>query len=74
MAFMEAKFETIRVLPNFDRLMSAVSSFWDTPFEQRSRRISEQVAALRALSDVELAARGLRRDEILQHVFGRKHA
>ncbi|MFZ5962923.1 hypothetical protein ACOXXX_08220 [Thalassococcus sp. BH17M4-6] len=43
---------------------------FDTPFDRRSREIARQLDALRALSDAELAQRGLARDEIALHVFG----
>ncbi|MBS0124522.1 hypothetical protein [Thetidibacter halocola] len=46
-----------------------LARLFETPFDRRQRRLAARVAALRALSDADLAARGLRRDEILFHVF-----
>lgn len=50
--------------------VAAFKSLWETPFDRRSRLLAQKVADLRALSDAELAARGLQREHILFHVFG----
>ncbi|MEC3860307.1 hypothetical protein VK792_03345 [Mesobacterium sp. TK19101] len=50
-------------------VVAALKTAWETPFDRRSRLLAQQVADLRALSDAELAARGLRREDILFHVF-----
>ena len=46
---------------------------FDTPFDRRTRDIARDVAALRALSDDELAARGIARRDILRHVLTVRH-
>lgn len=48
----------------FMRILIAMAKFGEN--DSRLRR----VRALQALSDEELAKRGLQRDEIVQHVFG----
>lgn len=64
--------------PSFDHtsglrqsLSAILSRVFETPFDTRQRRLAAQVSELRALSDIELAANGLRREDILFHVFGR---
>ena len=42
----------------------------ETPFDQRSAEIADQLDDLRSLSDAELEKRGLRREEIAFHLFG----
>lgn len=51
-------------------LAARIKTLFETPFDQRNRQLTAEVAALRALSDDELAARGIVRDQILFHVFG----
>ncbi|APZ51600.1 hypothetical protein [Salipiger abyssi] len=51
-------------------LSRRLARIFDTPFAERQRRLAARVAALRALDDGELAEMGLRRDQILAHVFG----
>lgn len=46
-----------------------LSRVLDTPFDRRSRDIARRIAELRALSDAELAARGLSRGDIVRHVL-----
>jgi hypothetical protein len=50
-------------------LAGTVFGLFETPFDRRAKRLANRVAELRALSDTELAAKGLRRDDILTHVF-----
>lgn len=63
--------------PSFERstglrhtLGRMATRLFETPFDARQRRLAARVADLRALSDAELAARGLQRQDILFHVFG----
>lgn len=51
-------------------LSRRVARLFETPFARRQRALAARVAELRAMSDSELAARGLTRDAILPHVFG----
>ncbi len=51
-------------------LTRRIARLFDTPFERRQRALAARVAELRAMSDGELAQRGLTRDVILPHVFG----
>lgn len=55
-------------LPCVSRLTRIVRSF-ETPFARRQRRLAGRVAALRALDDAAMAGLGLRRDQIIAHVF-----
>lgn len=48
-------------------LLSRLGNFFVAYTETRSRR--DEVEALEALSDAELAERGLTRDRIVRHVF-----
>ncbi|MBU2960201.1 hypothetical protein KO516_05010 [Citreicella sp. C3M06] len=50
-------------------LSRRISRLLETPFSRRQRRLANRVAELRSLSDDELAARGLAREDILRHVF-----
>jgi uncharacterized protein YjiS (DUF1127 family) len=50
-----------------DRFFARIGQGFNAWLELRSRR--EQIEKLFALSDTELAARGLKRDEIVQYVF-----
>ncbi|MGH1414355.1 MAG: hypothetical protein ACRBB0_12750 [Pelagimonas sp.] len=63
--------------PSFERqsglrhsLRAAFKGFFETPFDARQRRLAARVAELRALSDADLAAQGMARQDILFHVFG----
>ncbi|WP_425098939.1 hypothetical protein [Tropicibacter sp. S64] len=51
-------------------LSARLARLFETPFDRRSRALSDEVARLKALSDQELAAHGLSRETILFHVFG----
>ncbi len=51
-------------------VLRRLAALFDTPFDRRSRRLAAQVAELRALSDAELEALGIAREDILFHVFG----
>ncbi|APX23780.1 MAG: hypothetical protein CML50_13785 [Rhodobacteraceae bacterium] len=53
-----------------DPLLLRLARLLETPFARRQRQLAARVADLRALSDDELARLGLRRDQILGHVFG----
>ncbi|MGP6085773.1 hypothetical protein [Antarctobacter jejuensis] len=46
-----------------------LSRLFDTPFDRRYRQRTREIEALRKLSDRELAARGIAREDILFHVF-----
>ena len=50
-------------------LSASLTGLFETPFDRRAKRLASRVAELRALSDEDLRARGLTRDEILGHVF-----
>ena len=52
------------------RFRDVIGCVFDTPFDRRSRLISARAAELRALSDAELAALGIPRDQIILHVLG----
>ncbi|SPF78474.1 hypothetical protein [Pseudoprimorskyibacter insulae] len=41
-----------------------------TPFDDRQQALANEVVRLRAMSDADLAARGIARENILFHVFG----
>ncbi|MFY0622056.1 MAG: hypothetical protein JXQ89_10205 [Pelagimonas sp.] len=51
------------------RLMSQLTSLIETPFDRRQRRIAQRIATLRAMTDDQLARRGVRRDDIIKYVF-----
>lgn len=53
-------------------VVSRLARLFETPFDRRNRRLAARVAELRALSDQDLAALGIARDQILFHVFGGK--
>jgi uncharacterized protein YjiS (DUF1127 family) len=50
------------------RLAQALS----TPFDDRQQELARKVAELRGMTDAELSARGIAREDILHHVFGRR--
>lgn len=58
---------------NFAKTRSPLADFvarvFETPFDRRQKRIAARIKMLRALSDTDLAARGLRRQDIIPHVF-----
>ncbi|MCR8550725.1 hypothetical protein M4578_23110 [Salipiger sp. P9] len=51
-------------------LSRRIARLFETPFARRQRALAARAAELRACSDAELARMGLRRDQILAHVFG----
>ncbi|MBV7377549.1 DUF1127 domain-containing protein [Maritimibacter dapengensis] len=53
--------------PIFARITSALKSFGMAYIEARSRQ--GEIAALESLSDAELAERGIKRGDIVRHVF-----
>lgn len=57
---------------NTTTLRQRLARLLETPFDRRYRQRTSRVAALRALSDEALAARGIARDDILFHVFSGK--
>jgi uncharacterized protein YjiS (DUF1127 family) len=65
MAFYEYR-SPLAALP---RLQAAVMAVWVTPFDRRQKRIARRIEEMRALSDDQLAKLGLRREDILSHVF-----
>lgn len=50
-------------------LTRRIARLFETPFARRQRQLAARVTELRALSDDELSRMGLRRDQILAHVF-----
>ena len=46
------------------RLRDLVARLFDTPFDRRARHVAARIRDLRALSDAELAQRGIARDAI----------
>ncbi len=64
MAFFDNSFTSTKVT-----LGQRLARMFDTPFDRRYRQRARKVEALRNLSDRELAARGIARDDILFHVF-----
>lgn len=53
--------------PVYARVLGALKNFGAAYVESRSRQ--GEIAALEALSDAELAARGIEREDIVRHVF-----
>jgi uncharacterized protein YjiS (DUF1127 family) len=51
-------------------LRQRLARMLETPYDRRYRARTRAIAALRAKSDVDLAAMGLRREDIVSHVFG----
>ena len=52
------------------RARRVIEGLLETEFDRRSRRLSQRVAALRGMSDDDLARLGLTRDQIIPYVFG----
>jgi len=50
-------------------LRGRLSRLFETPFDRRAQTLSDRIAALRALSDAELADYGISRDQIIDYVF-----
>ncbi|WP_417208001.1 hypothetical protein [Antarctobacter sp.] len=67
MAYLDSSFVSNRA-----SLRQRVARFFETPFDRRYRQRTARIAALRALSDADLAARGIAREDILLHVFAGK--
>ena len=67
MAYFDQNFTTAR-----PGIFARVARLFETPFDRRSRQLAAEVAALRDLTDAELARRGIARDQILYHVFQTK--
>lgn len=58
-----------------DAILSALlAPFRAIEHIQNAARLGERAAALLQLSDAQLAARGLKREEVVSHVFGGKRA
>ena len=53
-------------------LRDRIARLFETPHDRRVRARAARIEALRALSDVELAARGIQRDNIVMHVFSQR--
>ncbi len=66
---MSSNTTNISALQGFDG--TGLRAWFARAFEAYTRRRSriDQIEALQSLSDAQLAARGLRRDQIVQHVF-----
>lgn len=67
MAYFDSNFVSTRT-----SLRQRLARFLETPFDRRYRQRTARIAALRALTDAELAARGIAREDILLHVFAGK--
>ncbi|SNS04641.1 hypothetical protein [Antarctobacter heliothermus] len=67
MAYFDSSF-----VSNRTTLRQRVARFLETPFDRRYRQRTARIEALRALSDAELAACGIAREDILLHVFAGK--
>lgn len=67
MAYSATQTDLSATHPVFARVLSALKTFGTSYVEARSRQA--EIAALEALSDEELAERGLTRDGIVRHVF-----
>ncbi|MHA6344097.1 hypothetical protein [Roseivivax sp. CAU 1761] len=65
MAFLDSH----RILLRPSRSGEMLRRLWETPFDRRAREISRRVAELRALSEEDLAARGLQRSDILRYAL-----
>lgn len=57
---------------NRTTLRQRLARAFETPFDRRYRQRTARIDALRALSDAELAQRGIAREDILFHVFSGK--
>lgn len=64
MAYFDNSFVSARAT-----LRQRMARLLETPFDRRYRQRTARVEALRAMSDADLAARGIARDDILFHVF-----
>ncbi len=62
--------ETRKPINSFHILVAPLLGLWEIAFAptRHSRRL-DRIEALRRLSDAELATRGLKRGEILRHVY-----
>ena len=67
MAYFDNSFVSSRA-----NLRQRLARVFETPFDRRYRQRTERVEQLRAMSDAELSARGIARDDILFHVFAGK--
>ncbi|MBV7393800.1 hypothetical protein [Mameliella sediminis] len=60
------------LISNRVTLRQRIARLFETPFDRRYQQRTARIEALRALSDGELAARGIAREDILLHVFSGK--
>jgi uncharacterized protein YjiS (DUF1127 family) len=67
MAYFDNSFVSSRV-----SLRQRIARMFETPFDRRYRQRAARIEELRSLSDADLAARGIARDDILLHVFSGK--
>lgn len=67
MAYFDNSFVSNRAI-----LRQRMARLFETPFDRRYRQRTAQVETLRAMSDADLAARGVAREDILFHVFTSK--
>ena len=75
MAFFDTSFAASRTTIRqrlSQRLAQRLTRLFETPFDRRYSQRTARVEALRALTDAELAARGIAREDILFHVFSCK--
>ena len=64
MAYFDTSF-----VSNRTTLRQRLARVFETPFDRRYRQRTARVEQLRAMSDAELSARGIAREDILLHVF-----
>jgi uncharacterized protein YjiS (DUF1127 family) len=57
---------------NRSSLRQRIGRLFETPFDRRYRQRTDQITKLRAKTDAELAVMGLRREDILLHVFANR--
>ncbi|GAA4224599.1 uncharacterized protein YjiS (DUF1127 family) [Sagittula marina] len=55
-------------------LRDRLARLLETPFDRRYRERADAVASLRSKTDADLAAMGLKRSDILSHVFSGRSA
>ncbi len=67
MAYVNTNRLTVSIRDQADRFFARMGQGFNAYLELRSRR--DQIERLNALSDAELASRGIQRDGIVMHVF-----
>ena len=64
-----AYLDPFATFPTTGTLRQRLARLLETPFDRRYRQRMAAIRSLRAKSDADLAALGLTRDDILNHVF-----